>query len=191
MGYGLREDRAASTEETARQRTSVLLIDHDDSIHNHHFDTFRVLVRIVKAGAIGNRLGVEEDQIGGVALDDCAAVREAKRRGRAASHLVDSLRQAEKIEIPGVMSKNPRKRSIEAGMRLALPCYAVRCDARTIGADRDERVGENRPHVVLRHRTHEYSGGAAICNDQVTGDVERILAALAARGRRLSCRLPR
>ena len=111
--------------------------------------------------------------------DDRAAVREAKRRGRAASHLVDGLRQAEKIEIPGVMSENPRKRSIKSGMRLALPGYAVRRDARTIGADHDERVGEDRSHIVLRHRAHQDPGGAAIGDDQVTGDIERILAALA------------
>jgi hypothetical protein len=156
----------------------VVRIDYDDSIHNHHFDAVRVLVRIVKSGAIGNRLGVEEDKIGGVALDDCAAVREANGSGCAASHLVDGLWEANKIEIPGVVSKNPRKRSIKSGVRLALPCYAVRRDTWTIRADCDERVGENHSHILLRHRTHEYSGGATICNDQVTGNVERILSAL-------------
>ena len=55
----------------------MVLIDYDDSIHNHHFDAVRVLVRVVKSGTIGNRLGVEDDKIGGVTLDDCAAVREA------------------------------------------------------------------------------------------------------------------
>jgi hypothetical protein len=69
----------------------VVLIDYDNSIHNYHFDTVRVLVRIIESGAVGNRLGVEADKIGGVALDDCAAVREANGSGCAASHLVDGL----------------------------------------------------------------------------------------------------
>ena len=89
-------------------------------------------------------------RIGGIADGDCAAVREPKSSGRAAGHLVNSLRKAEKAQIPGVMSKNPGKRSIEAGVRLTLPCYAVRCDARTIRANRYVRVGQNRPYVVLR-----------------------------------------
>ena len=140
MDYGLREYRTSSTEEAARQRASVVLIDHDDAIHNHHFDTCWVLVRIIKSGAIGNRLGVEDDQIGGAALGDCAAVRKAKSSCRAAGHLVDSLRQADNIEIPSVMSKNPRERSVESGVRLTLPSYAIRCDAGTIRADCHERV---------------------------------------------------
>src|SRR3954452_5775694 len=98
-----------SAEQAAGPGTGVLpLIDHDDAIDDHHVDAVGVLVRIVKAGAVGNRLGVEKDKIGGTADSDRAAVREAKRRGRAAGHLVDRLWQAEKIEIPGIMSENPR-----------------------------------------------------------------------------------
>ena len=33
----------------------------------YHFDAFGILVRIVKAGAVGNRLRVEQDEIDGVA----------------------------------------------------------------------------------------------------------------------------
>ena len=33
----------------------MVLIDYYHPIDNHHFDTFGVLVRIVKSGAIGNR----------------------------------------------------------------------------------------------------------------------------------------
>ena len=157
----------------------LLSIYHDDTINNHHCDTFGVLVRIVKIGAVGNPLGVEENEIGGVALDDCAAPHKSKRRSCAACHLVHSLRQAEKIEISGVMPQNTRKRSVKSGMRLALPCDSVRCDARAVGADHDERICEDRPHVVLRHRAHQYPGGAAIGDDQVTGDIEGFLAALA------------
>jgi hypothetical protein len=67
-------------------------IDYDGAIDNDHFDTLGVLVWIVKRGAVGNRLGIEEDKIGSVTLDDRAAVRQAKRSGRAPGHLVDSLR---------------------------------------------------------------------------------------------------
>ena len=179
LANGLREDRTSPTEKTARQGASMVPIDYGSSIDNHHFDTFGVLVRIVKRGTVGNCIGIEEHKIGGVTLDDCAAVREAECRGRAASHLVDRLRQADKVEIPGVMPKNPRKRSVKSGVWLSLPCYAVRCDARTIRADCHKGVSQNRPHVVLRHRTHKYPGGAAIRNDQVARDVEGILAPLA------------
>jgi hypothetical protein len=41
-------------------------------------DTFGVLVQIIEGDAVGNCLGVEEDEIGGVALDDRAAVRKTK-----------------------------------------------------------------------------------------------------------------
>jgi hypothetical protein len=88
----LGEDRALSTEEAARQCACVVLIDYDDPVNHHHFDTFRVLVWVVKGGAVSNRLGVEENEIGGIALYDCAAVRKAKCSGCAAGHLVDSLR---------------------------------------------------------------------------------------------------
>ena len=89
-----------------------LLIDHDNASDDHHVDAFGLLVRIVKAGAVGDRVGIEQDEIGGVAHDDCAAVCKAKRSGRAAGHLADGLRQAEKTQIPGVMSQHSRKRSI-------------------------------------------------------------------------------
>src|SRR5215208_3494238 len=129
-----------SAEQAAGPGTGVLpLIDHDDAIDDHHLDAFGVLVRIVKAGAVGNRLGVEQDEIGSVADGDRTAFRKAGRRGRAAGHLADGSRQAEKAEIAGVMSQNPRKGSIEPGMRLALPGDPVRSNARTVGADYDER----------------------------------------------------
>ena len=64
-----------SAEQAAGQGTGVLpLIDHDDAIDDHHVDAFGVLVRIVKAGAVGNRLGVEQDEIGSVADGDRTAV---------------------------------------------------------------------------------------------------------------------
>src|SRR5262249_50942609 len=109
MMASLDEDRASPAHE--RRRASVVPTDYDGAIDNHDFDTFRVLVRIVKRGAVSDRRGIEEHEIGGVALDDRTAVREAKCSGRAAGHLVDGLRQADKVEIAGVMSKNPRKRS--------------------------------------------------------------------------------
>ena len=96
---------------------------------------------------------VEEDKIGGVALDDCAAVHEANGSGCAASHLVDGLWDANKIEIPGVVSKNPWKRSIESGAA-CLALLAVRRDTWTIRTDCDERVSQNRSHILFRHRTH-------------------------------------
>ena len=64
-------------------------------------------------------------------------------------------------------------------MRLALAGYAVGCDARTIRTDHDEWVGEDRFYVVLRHRTHQDAGGAAIGDDHVTGHIKRVLPALA------------
>jgi hypothetical protein len=143
----------------------MTLIDYDDSVHNDHFDTLRVLVWIVESGAVGNRLGVEEDEIGGIAHGNCATVRKAKGSGRAAGHLVDSLWEADKADIPDVMSENPGKRSIETGVWLALSCYAVRRDARTIRANSHQMVGQDYPHVVLRHRAHEYSGGTPVCDD--------------------------
>jgi PIN domain nuclease of toxin-antitoxin system len=55
-------------------------VDHDDPIHDHRLDTNRVLVRLVEAGAVGDGIGVEQDQIRGLSLGDRATVREAKRR---------------------------------------------------------------------------------------------------------------
>src|SRR3954451_16396429 len=50
----------ASPEQMARQGAGVLSsIDHDDAVDDHHVDAVGVLVRIVEAGAIGNRLRVE------------------------------------------------------------------------------------------------------------------------------------
>ena len=130
-----------STEQATRQSTRVLVpLDHDDTVDDHHFDTLGVLVRIVKAGAVGNSLRVEENEIGGVTRDDCAAVAQSQCRSGASCHLVNSLRETEKIEISGIMPQDTRKRSIESGMRLALTRYPVRRDARTIGADHDERI---------------------------------------------------
>ena len=77
-----------SAEQAAGPGTGVLpLIDHDDAIDDHHLDAVGVLVRIVKAGAVGNRLGVEQDEIGGVAGRDRTAIHQAERRGRTAGHL--------------------------------------------------------------------------------------------------------
>ena len=90
--YYLRQDRAAPTEQVARQGACVILIDYDNSIHDHHFNTFRVLMRTFECGAVGNRHRVEEHEIGRVALRNRAAVLEAKCRGRAAGHFVNSLR---------------------------------------------------------------------------------------------------
>ena len=92
-----REGLTSSTEETAWQRAGMTLVNYDDSVHKDHLDTLRVLVRIVESGAVGNRLGVKEDQIGSIAHNDCAAVREAKGGSRAAGHLVNGLREADKI----------------------------------------------------------------------------------------------
>src|SRR5690348_4722225 len=81
----LREDGTVSTQQVARKGAGVLaLIDHDNAIDDHRLDAFRVLVRIVKAGAVGDRLGVEDDEIGGVAHGDGATLRKAKRRSRTA-----------------------------------------------------------------------------------------------------------
>lgn len=82
----------APAEQAAGQGAGVLPpIDHDDSVDDHHVDAVGVFVRIVKAGAVGNRLGVKEDEIGGVVRDDRAAIK-VKRGGHAAGHLVDRLR---------------------------------------------------------------------------------------------------
>ena len=136
VGYDLRECLTSSTEETARQRGSMTVVDYDDSVHNDRLDTLRVLVRIVESRGVGDRVGVEEDEIRGIAHGNCATVRKAKGSGHAAGHLVDSSREGDKIEIAGVMSENPGKRSIEPGVWLALPCDAVRCDAWTFRRSR-------------------------------------------------------
>jgi len=162
LANGLREDRTSPTEKTARQGASMVPIDYGGSIDNHHFDTFGVLVRIVKRGTVGNRVWIEEHKIGGVTLDDCAAVREAECRGCAASHLVDRLRQADKLEIPGVMPKNPRKCSIKSGVWLSLPRYAVRCDARTIRADCHKGVSpHDSPHFYTTPKVSAKTGISA------------------------------
>jgi hypothetical protein len=57
---GLREDCTASPEQMAGQGAGVLSpLDHDNAIDDHRVDAVGVLVRVVEAGAIGNRLGVE------------------------------------------------------------------------------------------------------------------------------------
>jgi len=125
----------------------MTVVDYADSVRNDRLDTLRVLTRIVESRGVGDRVGVEEDEIRGIAHGNCATVRKAKGRGRAAGHLVDSSREGDKIEIAGVMSKNPGKRSIEPGVWLALPCDAVRCDAWTMRANRQK---EGRPESTLR-----------------------------------------
>jgi len=135
-------------EALARDHT-VILIDHDNSIDDYHFDAFGVPVRIVESGAVSYRLGVEENEIGGIALCNDAAVHETECSGRSAGHLVNGLWECDKIELSSIMSKNPRKRSVESRVRFALPCYAIWCDARTIRADRHKRVRQNLPDVCL------------------------------------------
>jgi len=90
--YYLRQDRAAPTEQVARQGACVILIDYDNSIHDHHFNTFRVLMRTFECGPVGNRHRVEEHEIGSVSLRNRAAVLEAQCGGSAAGHFVNGLR---------------------------------------------------------------------------------------------------
>src|SRR3984893_3476931 len=77
------------------------------------------------------------------------------------------------------MSQNSRKGAVEAGGGLALAGNAVGRDARTSGADNDERVGDDPLHIFLGHRAHQDAGGAAIGDDHIAGHVKRVLTSLA------------
>ena len=113
---GVRLSRAAP-QDTRRTLAGVPPIQHyRDASGKYVRDTFRVPVRLFEGGVIDDRLGVEDDQVGGVALGDDASVAKAEPLGRKAGHLPDGVLQRQDGRLfPDVPTQDTRVGAVEAG----------------------------------------------------------------------------
>ena len=92
-------------------------------------------MRLGIGGAVAEIGGIEDRDVGALALGEEAAVAQLQRARRAAGHLVDRLLQRQQALVMHVVADDARKGAVEARMRHSLPDDAVIGDAIAVGAD--------------------------------------------------------
>ena len=130
------------------------------AVHHDERDALRVLVRPLEGGAVADRLGVEDDEVGLHPRADEPAVGEPQARRGKGRHLPDRLLEGQELLLPHVDAEHPRERPVAAGVGRALPedrDLPVRGDHR-------ERRGEDALDVLLGDRVED-ARGAALLHD--------------------------
>src|SRR5215472_18301283 len=96
----------------------LAVLDYLDAIYKNVFHPSGVLLRLLKGGAIGNRRGIECDDVGEHALFNETAMVQSEVCGWQAAQSPDRLGHGNHFFVAHVLAENARERSISARMRI-------------------------------------------------------------------------
>ena len=135
----------------------------------------RVLVRVGVGGAIPEVGGIEDRDVGAIALL-------AASRGRAAAGPRPSPRSScgrpassgSSCSLVHVMADDPRERAVEARMRHSLADDPVIGDAIAVGADQSQGRAHDLADVVLGDRGDQHPRRAVVLDQVIADAVDRV-----------------
>src|SRR5689334_9026479 len=130
---------------------TLAVAESDRAIHDHRVDSNRILKRLGVCRRVVDRRGIEHDDVGGQLRCYATAVAQMNTRRRQCGHLVDRLREGERLSLPNVSTQHAGKRTEPARMRMAAMCRTLRRERAAIAADHALRMRENAIEIVFAH----------------------------------------
>lgn len=144
-------------------------VEHQDAVGVYGLDADRVLVRFGESGFVGDGLGVEEDQVGGEAWAELAAVGEVEGGGGLAGHFADGVFEGGDFKFADVATEDAGVGAVAAGVGLA----GVELADAGIAGDGDQGVGHDVLHLLFVHGVEDHGGAAG--EEGVDDDIELVV----------------
>src|SRR6185436_15045443 len=126
--------------DTARERAGVLAVaQREDAVDHHVAHAGGELTRRLEGGVVGDRGGVEDDDVGEVAGGEAAAVAQLQVLGRHRGEAADRLGQRHQLLVAHVAAKQPRHVAVGARVGARLEEHALGSTRLGVGAEAHPR----------------------------------------------------
>src|SRR5690348_6682241 len=169
---------AGAGEDTARRRASVPAAGEDtDAVDPDIADARRELVRISEGGAVGDGGGVEDDDVGGVAREQQAAVAQAEARSHRAAHLADGVFEREQAIRAHVLAEHTRVGTVSAWVSGAERRGPGGIEAAGIRGDADPGLTQAERDILLVEQEVDGADALLLRDQQVHHGINPVLAA--------------
>src|SRR5439155_24947432 len=112
--------RCGPPQQPSRPRRRLLPVLHRDlPVDDDIFDAYRELSRLLVGRAVGDRLRIEDNHVGGEALTQLTPAGEVHSTRRKRGHLAHSFLQREQALLPHVFAQHTRDGAVDTRVRLA------------------------------------------------------------------------
>src|SRR2546426_3141554 len=111
--------RSRCEDATRAQRPHAAAVHDDGAVDDDVGDPRRIAVGIGEGRLVLDGAGIEDCEVGGVALAHEPAVAEAEPRGAHPRHLVDGRLEREELLLAGVLAEHTRERAVGTRMGLS------------------------------------------------------------------------